>query len=192
MIIIVDDTSNSKFDFLNENKYVQRCTLFKIVNLKELEEKINDCELFCIHRSIDNRVEAINLFKVNKKNIPIIVFTDGQDTNIETNTIRKNLFYSNLKNFLDYYLENQIVETKILYFGVNYKVRDKFTKIQNMFVEIRMNSEDSFINNSSIKEGLSLLYPGISTEEIIESWLKLQLSQSAIIKEINNQIRLSR
>ncbi len=211
MIIIVDDTfiDRNKFhniEYLKDDKYEKVCivhSIIKTTDLAGLIKELNKCKLFCNHKTLqlyDTNNKALNLKdntkyrenilnRVITENIPRIEFSRGLDTKIEVDKIDKDLFYSNLKAFLDYYIDNNVIETKILFWGRDFKEREKLSKIQNMFMQIRIISIEEFHENIIIKEGLQILYPLHAIEETINSWKSNQLSKNDIIREINKLIK---
>lgn len=208
MVIIVDDTfiDRHKFhdiDYLKESKYQTVCKIYtyvKTTEIAQITKDLSDCKIFCNHKTLQlyniegralknedntkNREALLN--KITIKTIQRIEFSRGLETNFETNRIDKDLFYTNLKAFLDYYIENNVIVPKILFWGQNFMERERLTIIQNMLMQIRMVNIEEFKNNSVIKEGINILYPEQNFNKIIESWVNL--SKNDIIQQINNQI----
>jgi len=211
MIIIVDDTFKDRHKFhnveyLKNKKYRQVCTVhsfIKTIDLVSLIEKLKDCKLFCNHKTLqlyDSNNKVLNLEdntkyrenilnKVTLENIPRIEFSRGLETDIAVNKIDKDLFYSNLKAFLDYYIDNKIIETKILFWGNDFEERERLSVIQNMLMQIRMVKIEDFNNNTIIEAGIEILYPQNTFEEIINKWKSKHFSKNDIINEINNHIK---
>ncbi len=210
MIIIADDTFIDRYkfhdvDYLNEPNYSKVCKLLykiKTIDIEDIEKRLPFCEFFCNHKTLqlydvndhaldndNNRIQRENLLnKVTLANIQRIEFSRGLETNIEVKKIDKDLFYSNLKAFLDFFIEKNEIEPKILFWGENFKERERMSIIQMMLIQIRMLSIDAFLTNAEIIKGLHILYPQQNAKEIIERWRKIQLTKSDIITEINNQI----
>ncbi len=137
MIIIVDDTFIDRYkfqnvDYLKESRYTDVCNILSLIKTTELAALVNmipKCKLFCNHKTLQlyNREgKALNvgenskyretlLNEVSKEKILRIEFSRGLETNFEVKKIDKDLFYSNLKSFLDYYIDNKKVEEKILF-----------------------------------------------------------------------------
>ena len=211
MIIIVDDTfiDRSKYNdicYLKEPKYTSICTIYSIIkttDLFSLVKQLSNCPLFCHHKTLQlfntkkeplnikdnttNRDTLIN--KVSQLNIERIEFSRGLETNYKTNKIDKYLFYTNLKPFLDYFIETNTIEPKILFWGESFKEKEKMLIIQKMMMQVRRISLEQFKENLEIEEGLNILYPNQSNEKIIEEWISKQLSENEIILTINNQIQ---
>jgi hypothetical protein len=210
MVIIVDDTFIDRYKFhdieyLKKERYHKVCKIFTIIKTIEISQILKvlpDCNAFCNHKTLqlynnagiplrieDNTIYRETLLnKVSQYSIQRIEFSRGLETNYETKKIDKDLFYNNLKPFLDYYIESNIVESKILFWGPNFNERERLTTIQNMLIQIRMVNIEKFHDNSAIKEGLRILYPGQDLKKIIERWIDFQFSKNDIIQEINKII----
>ncbi|GEM_PF-2011877 len=210
MVIIIDDTfiDRHKFhdiEYLKKERYQAICKVYSIVKTTEISQIIRllpDCNLFCNHKTLqlynnsglplnieDNTKYRESLLNnVGQLSIQRIEFSRGLETNYETKKIDKDLFYTNLKPFLDYQLENNIFEPKIIFWGNNFQEKERLTIIQNLLIQIRMFSIQEFKNNSSIIKGLSVLYPQQDITKTIERWVDSQLSKNEIIQEINKNI----
>jgi hypothetical protein len=210
MVIIADDTyiERQKFQetsFLSSTKYSQLCKVYvkiRTTDIEDIEHRLTDCKLFCNHKSLqlyDIKGNALDLENNNKQrenilkkvalsNIQRIEFGRGIDTDFKVNKIDKQLFYSNLKAFLDYYSDTNLIEIRILYWGENYIAVERMSIIQEMLIQIRMNRLEEYHNNQALRDGLKIIYPHKTAEKIIEEWVQRQLSKNDIIKEINNQI----
>jgi hypothetical protein len=210
MVIIIDDTfiDRHKFhdiEYLKEERYQAICKVFSIVKTTEISQIIRllpDCKIFCNHKTLqlynnsglplnieDNTKYRESLLNnIGHSSIQRIEFSRGLETNYETKKIDKDLFYTNLKPFLDYHLENNIFESKIIFWGNNFQEKERLTIIQNMLLQIRMVNIQEFQHNSAIKIGLSVLYPKQDITKTIERWINSQLSKNEIIQEINKNI----
>lgn len=211
MIIIVDDTfiDRHKYhdvSYLNETKYANICTVYtlvKTIDLASLVKQLSVCQLFCNHKTLQlfnteskalniednskNREALIN--KVIQLNLPRVEFSRGLETNYEAKKIDKDLFYSNLKSLLDYFINNNTIEPKILFWGDSFKEQEKLFLIQRMMIEIRITSIENFKTNPIIKEVLNILYPQLTYEQVIDGWVTKQFNKNEIVREINNQIQ---
>jgi hypothetical protein len=212
MILIADDTfiDRHKFhdiNYLKEEKYCRICKVIGggvILNagLSDLVKQLSDCKLFCHHKTLqlynknknalpqeENlklRESLIN--KVSENKILRIEFSRGLETNYAVRQIDKDLFYTNLKAMLDYYVENNVIEDKILFWGENFRDEEKLSIIQNLCTQIRLVKINDYANNKLIIDGLSILFPDKNGKEIIEQWKYLQISKNEIIKIINDKI----
>jgi hypothetical protein len=210
MVIIVDDTFSDRYkyqdvNFLKETRYSDVCTVYSVVktiDLASLVKQLVKCELFCNHKTLQlfntegkalniednskNRETLINM--VTQLGVPRIEFSRGLETNYEANRIDKDLFYSNLKPFLDYFIVSNSIETKVLFWGESFKNKKRLSIIQNMMNEIRITNVEDFQKNSAIREGLYILYPQLTIEQIIEEWVSRQFNKNEVIQDINNQI----
>jgi hypothetical protein len=211
MIIIVDDTfiDRNKYhdvSYLKDAKYSNICTVYttvKTIELASLVKQLSGCKLFCNHKTLqiyniegkalnieDNskyREALIN--KVIQMNIPRVEFSRGLETNYEAKKIDKDLFYSHLKLLLDYSITNNSIEPKTLFWGDSFKEKEILAFIQKMMIEIRITGLDNFKTNTIIKEGLGIIYPQLTNEQVIDRWVTKQLNKNEIIREINNQIQ---
>lgn len=210
MVIIIDDTfiDRHKFhdiEYLKEEQYQAICKVFSIVKTTEISQILKllpDCSVFCNHKTLqlynnaglplnieDNTKYRESLLNnIKQSSIQRIEFSRGLETNYETKKIDKDLFYTNLKPFLDYQIEINILETKILFWGNNFQEKERLTIIQNLLIQIRMVSIHEFKNNSAIIKGLSVLYSQQDITKTIERWVNSQLSKNEIIQEINKNL----
>jgi hypothetical protein len=210
MVIIMDDTfvDRRKFhdiEYLNEKQYQKICKVFSIVKNTEISQILKllpECSVFCNHKTlqlVNNAGLPLNvedntkyreslLNNIEQLSIQRIEFSRGLETNYETKKIDKDLFYTNLKPFLDYQMEKNILEPKILFWGNDFQEKERLTIIQNMLMQIRMVNIDEFQNSSAIKKGFSILYPEQDFKKTIERWIVSQLSKNEIIQEINKAI----
>jgi len=210
MVIIIDNTfiDRHKFhdiEYLKKEQYQAICKVFSIVKTIEISKILKllpDCSLFCNHKTLqlynndglplnleDNTKYCESLLNnIGQSSIQRIEFSGGLETNYETKKIDKDLFYTNLKPFLDYKIENNILETKILFWGNNFQEKERLTIIQNMLLQIRMVNIREFKNNSVIKKGLNVLYSKQDINKTIERWIDSKFSKNEIIQEINKNI----
>tara|TARA_R100000306_G_C4357381_1_gene133485 strand:- start:199 stop:831 length:633 start_codon:yes stop_codon:yes gene_type:complete len=210
VVLIIDDTfiDRHKFhdvEYLKEERYKDICKVFSILKTADISKVLKllpDCRIFCNHKTLqlynnaglplnieDNtkyRESLIN--NIGKSSIQRIEFSRGLETNFNTNKIDKDLFYTNLKPFLDYYFVNNVLEPKILFWGSDFMEKERLTIIQSMLIQIRMVSISEFQNNASIIKGLSEVYPQRDPIETIERWINSQLSKNDIIQEINKNM----
>jgi len=209
MIIIIDDTfvERHKYNdvgYLEQNKFKAICQIFSMLKIADLSNFVNilpQCDLFCNHRSLqlyNNANEPLNveentklrenlLNKVKQKQISQIEFSRGLETNFEAKKIDKDLFYTNLKPFLDYYLINKEIETKILFFGENFQEIENLTSLEILMSKIRELEIDGYENDEIISAELSKIYGQQNVPQTILSWKNRQYTKKEIIKEINNK-----
>jgi len=211
MIIIIDDTFDTRDNFnevnyLAEEKYKQICKVYDKPTIKDFKEIIkylqSDCKLFCNHRSLklftDNGSKIMSedalktkqsLFQeVASSKIPRIEFGRDMHTNYEAKTIDKNLFYSNLKHFLDFFITSNSIELKILYYGENFHEMEKLTLLDKVMDEIIQVDFSEYRSNQLIKTGLNTLFPNKTADEIIEIWRRKEFSKKEIIQFINENL----
>lgn len=125
---------------------------------------------------------------VDEKKIERIEFGRDMHTNFSAKTIDKNLFYANLKSFIDFYISNNKLELKILYYGENYQEIEKMTLIDKVIDEIRNVDIFDFKKNQLILDGLKYLFPSQNPIDIIENWNKKELCKKEIIHILNENL----
>jgi len=210
MILILDDTENlrKRFDieFLYENKYRKFCQLIdkKLYSrdIMQLAQNLTNYKIVCHHRSLkilkeegnNSRDEDISKMKenfiriVDEKKIERVEFGRDMHTNFSAKTIDKNLFYANLRSFIDFYISNNILKLKILYYGENYEEIEKMTLIDKVIDEIRCLDNSDFIKSQFIVNGLRSLFPDENPIDIIDNWNKKELSKKDIIHILNDNL----
>jgi len=210
MILILDDTENLRkrfnLEFLFEVKYKQLCQFIDKKpysrDIMQLAQNLTIYKIVCHHRSLkilkeegnNSRDEDISKMKENfiriidEKKIERVEFGRDMHTNFSAKTIDKNLFYANLKSFIDFYILKNTLELKILYYGKNYKEIEKMTLIDKVIDKIRITDISEFKNNQLIQNGLKCLFPTESPIDIIENWYKKELSKKDIIHFLNDNL----
>ncbi len=208
MIIILDDTFNERHkyndvSFLKIEKYKAACKIYEKPMMKDFKDFIAgvyEIDLLCNHKSlklfnnnyqvIDGKEAIENLFlQLKDKSISRIEFSLDMQQNIMAKTLKKDVFYSNLKPFLENYIENRHIELKILFYGENYNDIERLSLIDRMMDEINVSEYNEFINNASILDGLKILFLDKKPEDIISDWSKNELSKKEIITLINSKIK---
>jgi hypothetical protein len=109
-------------------------------------------------------------------------------SNFKAKTLDKDVFYSNLKSFLDNYMDTKKMELKILFYGENYAELEYLSAINRMMDEINFSNSIDFKNNELILTGIRLVFPDREPLDIVEEWMNKGLSKKEIITIINNQI----
>lgn len=210
MILILDDTEKlrNRFDieFLFENRYKQVCQLIDkkpySKEIMQLAQNLSDYKIVCHHKSLriqkeegnNSSDENISKMKenfiriVDEKKIERIEFGRDMHTNFSAKTIDKNLFYANLKSFIDFYISNNKLELKILYYGENYQEIEKMTLIDKVIDEIRNADIFDLKKNQLILDGLKYLFPSQNPIDIIENWNKKELCKKEIIHILNENL----
>ncbi len=210
MILILDDTEylRKRFDieFLFDDKYKQVCQLIDKKpysrEIMQLAQNLTNFIMVCHHRSIKILKEEGNnssdediskmkenfIRKIDATKIARIEFGRDMHTNFSAKTIDKNLFYANLKYFIDFYILNNMLELKILYYGENYKEIEKMTLIDKVIDEIRSLDISKFKDNRLILDGLKSLFPSTNPFDIIENWRKKEFSKKEIIHIFNENL----
>ena len=197
MILILDDTENlrNRFDieFLFEGKYKQTCQLIDKKpysrEIMQLAQNLTNFKIICHHRSLRIKKEKGNntsdedisklkesfIHLINEKKIKRIEFGRDMHTNFSAKTIDKKLFYTNLKSFIDFYISNNKLELRILYYGENYEEIEKMTLIDKLIDEVRITDVSNFKNNQLIHDGLKILFPDKEPLNIIKKWNNKEL-----------------
>jgi hypothetical protein len=131
----------------------------------------------------ENFIRRIDLLKIER-----IEFGRDLHTNFSAKTIDKNLFYTNLKSFLDFYISNNVLDLKFLYYGENYEEIEMMTLIDKVIDEIRSIDVSEFRHNQLIHDGLKSLFSSENPIDIIENWNKKGFSKKEIIHILNENL----
>lgn len=207
MIIILDDTFNvrhkySDISYLKDVKYKNICIIIEKPTMKDFRNIVGDfknIDLLCNHRSlklfndkqdvIDGSQAIQNLFiQAQSEYVSRLEFGRDMHPNIKAKTLDKDVFYSNLKPFLDNYIETKKIELKILFYGESYAELEYLSAIDKMMDEINFTDSSDFKNNESILNGIRLVFLDKEPLDIIDEWMKKELSKKEIFTIINNQI----
>lgn len=207
MIVILDDTFTTRhkysdISFLEDDKYKNLCIIFDRPTKKTFRSILVDFKkihLLCNHRSlklfnddqdiIDGKEAIQNLFiQAHSENVPRLEFGRDMHSNFKAKTLDKDVFYSNLKSFLDYFMNTKTMELKILFYGENYVELEYLSAIDRMIDEINFSNSIDFQNNELILTGIRLVFPNREPLDIVEDWMKKGLSKKEIIAIINNKI----
>lgn len=210
MIVILDDTfiERHKFhdiEYLNTDKYIHVCTIVTRLKTTEINKLLKNhlqIEFFGYHKSLqlynnediplkveeNTKFREVLLNNVSKENIDKVEFSRGLETIYDSNKIDKDLFYTNLKAFLDYFIEYNRIEPKVLFWGVNFQKLERIAAIQKALIQMRLTHLENFINNPSITKGLDLIYGENRSKVILSEWLKNNRSKNDIVKIINEKI----
>lgn len=207
MIILLDDTFDQRIkyndvSYLSGEGYKDICTVYDyptIPDFKSIVQDLDNVKLICNHRSlrlfnkdmnvIDGKEAIKNVFnQTDSKNITRLQFGRDMHTNFDAKTIDKDLFYTNLKPFLDNYLATKEIELKILFYGVNYKELERMTLINLLLNKINLAEIKDFKNDKAIVDGIELLFPNEDPTHMIDKWKEQGLNKKQIRDLINNQI----
>lgn len=207
MIIILDDTFDQRqkyhdVSYFSEEKYKDICTVHEYPTLlvfKNVIQELDNIQLICNHRSlrlfnreknvIDGKEAIKNLFnQIDTKSILRLEFGRDMHSNFDAKTLDKDLFYTNLKPFLDNYLATKEIELKILFYGINYKELERMTQIDLFLNKINLVEIKDFKNNKVILNGVKLVFPNEDPNYIINNWIDRNLSKKQIRDLINTQI----
>lgn len=207
MIIILDDTFDQRqkyhdVSYFSEEKYKDICTVHEYPTLlvfKNVIQELDNIQLICNHRSlrlfnreknvIDGKEAIKNLFnQIDTKSILRLEFGRDMHSNFDAKTLDKDLFYTNLKPFLDNYLATKEIELKILFYGINYKELERMTQIDLFLNKINLVEIKDFKNNKAILDGVKLVFPNENPHNIIDNWIDRNLSKKQIRDLINTQI----
>lgn len=207
MIVILDDTfkarhKHSDVSFLEGEKYRNVCIIIDRPTKKDFRKIVvgfKNVDLLCNHRSlklfndnhdiIDGKQAIQNLFiQAQAENVPRLEMGRDMHSNFKAKTLDKDVFYSNLKSFLDNYMDTKKMELKILFYGENYEELEYLSAIDRMIDEINFSNLTDFKNNELILTGIRLVFPDTEPLNIVEEWMNKRLSKKEISTLINNQI----
>ena len=207
MIVILDDTFNARhkysdISFIEDEKYRNVCVILERPTKKDFRNIVgdfNNIHLLCNHRSLklfnddqevfDGKQTIQNLFiQAQSKNVSRLEFGRDMHSNFKAKTLDKDVFYSNLKPFLDNYIDTKQIELKILFYGENYLELEYLSAINRMMDEINFSDSIDFKNNELILEGIRLMFSDREPLDIVDEWMNKGLSKKEIITIINNQI----
>lgn len=207
MIIILDDTFDQRqkyhdVSYLSEERYKDICTVYEyptMLAFKNIIQELDNIQLVCNHRSLRlfNREknviegnEAIkNLFnQIDSKSILRLEFGRDMHSNFDAKTLDKDLFYINLKSFLDNYIATKEIELKILFYGINYQELERMTQIDLFLNKMNLVEIKDFRNNKAILDGVKLVFTNEEPNDIIANWINQGLSKKQIRDIINTQI----
>ena len=206
MIYILDDSvteqRKKEIQYLQNTPYSEVCVLIekptKKINREILATFSDDQNcLLCIHRSLKYfndfgselaESEAIRnnmIEQVKQMNISCMVFGRDMSRNREKLFIDKDVFYRNLKLFLDTMIAGGDVELDILYDGAFYKIAER-KRLLNEIVDI-INMECPPYNNPLLLD-LLFQYFGEDPDKVLELWANKGFSRKEIRQYINDNL----
>jgi len=206
MIYILDDSvteqRKKEIQYLQNTPYSEVCVLIekptKKINREILATFSDDQNcLLCIHRSLKYfndfgselaESEAIRnnmIEQVKQMNISCMVFGRDMSRNREKLFIDKDVFYRNLKLFLDTMIAGGDVELDILYDGAFYKIAER-KRLLNEIVDI-INMECPPYNNPLLSD-LLFQYFGEDPDKVLELWANKGFSRKEIRQYINDNL----
>ena len=205
MIYILDDTVSQRrneMQYLQDVPYKEVCTLIEKPTMKLIKDKVlqdfskEGQRLLCIHKSLmffnddggklDNSDNLRNnlIKQIKEKGIKCIVFSGDVINNKESCFIKKDVFYKNLKTFLDGVMHGNM-EIGILYDGSLYKIAER-KRLLNGIIDI-INMECPPYDNPTLA-GLLLRYLGKDPNTVIELWTSKSWSKKEIRQFINDNL----
>ena len=206
MIYILDDSvteqRKKEIQYLQNTPYSEVCVLIekptKKINREILATFSDDQNcLLCIHRSLKYfndfgselaESEAIRnnmIEQVKQMNISCMVFGRDMSRNREKLFIDKDVFYRNLKLFLDTMIAGGDVELDILYDGAFYRIAER-KRLLNEIVDI-INMECPPYNNPLLSD-LLFQYFGEDPDKVLELWANKGFSRKEIRQYINDNL----
>ena len=205
MIYILDDSVTEQrkkvIQYLQNTPYSEVCVLIekptKKIN-REILAKFSDNQnnLLCIHRSLkyfnDSGAELVesetirnNLIeKVKQMNISCMVFGRDMSRNREKLFIDKDVFYRNLKLFLDTMIAGNM-EIAILYDGAMYIYAERKRLLNEIINVINMEWSPYDKENNTLLNLMQHYFMGEEPQNIIETWKSKCLSKKEIRQFIN-------
>lgn len=205
MIFILDDSLTEQrkieIEYLKNVPYSEMCTLIerptKKINREILDSFSDDQNgLLCIHRSVkyfndseaelseSEKIKNNMIDQVRQKNVACVVFGRDMSRNREKLFIDKDVFYRNLKLFLDTMLAGEMV-LDILYDGALYKKAER-KRLLNKIIDI-VNMECPPFDNPTLAD-LLLRYLGKDPKTVIELWTSKSWSKKEIRQFINDNL----
>lgn len=204
MIYILDDTVSQRrneIHYLQNAPYSEVCVLIERPTKKINREILasfsdNQNNILCIHRSLkyfnDSGAELVEsdtirnsmIEQIRQKGVTCIVFGRDMSRNREKLFIDKDVFYRNLKLFLDTMIEGN-VELDILYDGALYKIAER-KRLLNEIVDI-INMECPPYDNPLLSD-LLFQYFGEDPKTVLESWTNKGFSKKEIRQYINDNL----
>ncbi len=205
MIYILDDTISQRKGsilYLKEEPYLDICKIIEFPtnsdNRTILETFSKDGDhMLCIHRSLmyfnDSKETLSNsetirrnfISQVTKMNINSVVFGRDMNNNRELLFIDKDRFYTNLKFFLDQWIDNN-EEIDILYEGAMYKIATR-KKLLDRIITI-INDGGLQYNNTELKDCLKEYLPEEDPESLISRWVNQNMTKKYIRMFINEKL----
>jgi hypothetical protein len=182
MILIIDDTFEERkndypIGYFEEIMYSDKISIIKSIrnlDLTEVYNKFDDYDCIAIHSSFkingidgkaltDQRDYFIKISnKISEKNKTKILFSGGEtrfEIGEKTMRLNKRQFYFNLKEFVDYYIENNQVKLEALQLGkswIGQELSFLFSNIQNSFLKNGSDTNESFLNNQDLMRFISI------------------------------------
>ena len=206
MIYILDDSvteqRKKEIQYLQNTPYTEVC-----VHIEKPTKKINreilatfsdnQNSLLCIHRSLkyyndlgaelaESETIRNNLIEqIRQKNVSCIVFGRDMSRNREKLFIDKDVFYMNLKLFLDTMIAGGDEKLDILYDGALYKIAER-KRLLNEIVDI-VNMECPPYDNPLLSD-LLFQYFGEDPNTVLELWANKGFSKKEIRQYINDNL----
>ena len=216
MIYILDDTVSQRkneIQYLQNMPYSKECTLIEEPTMKLIKDTVlqdfskEGKHLLCIHKSLkffnENHSVLSNseklkdnvILNAKEKGIFCIEFSGGIifPGNKEQLQINKNLFYQNLKPFLDKWIEGELV-VDILYDGVRYKNAERkrlLTEIISLINRESSKIDDDLIQDAQLTQLLSQFFQENNPQSIVKSWINKKMTKKEIRQFINDNLSLS-
>lgn len=205
MIHILDDSvteqRKSEIRYLQNAPYSEVCMLIERPTKKINREILasfsdNQNNILCIHRSLkyfndsgaeleeSDTIRNSLIEQIRQKGVTCIVFGRDMSRNREKLFIDKDVFYRNLKLFLDTMIEGN-VELDILYDGALYKIAER-KRLLNEIVDI-INMECPPYDNPLLSD-LLFQYFGEDPKTVLESWTNKGFSKKEIRQYINDNL----
>lgn len=206
MIYIFDDSitvqRKAMLSFLHDESYSRICKVIEQPTMEMLRNTsasitTDKIPLVCIHRSLkifNENGEALGnaetirgnfVSGIRGGNIPCIVFGRDMNNNKQSLFIDKDLFYRNLKLFLDSYSRGTL-EPNILYDGALYHIADRKRQLNTILTIVNSEDKESWNKNSILEKAIESYLPNDNFFDIIEQWK--QMSKKEIMYYINEKL----
>lgn len=206
MIYILDDTISQRrkdVAFLEEPQYKSICTLIEKPTMITIREEIPNSfltqgnHMLCIHwsqkffnddlteKNNSDRIKENFIKQTKEKKIRCVVFGGNTTRNKELGFIDKELFYRNLKLFLDSWIDGSD-NLDLLYEGEKSNLIPR-KKLLETIIEI-INFDCPPYNNTKLLDLLSQYYPDLDPTTITETWLKKGFTKKEIRQNLNRSL----
>lgn len=140
MLYLIDDSNLKDFnaEFVLDNKYKTNLTVIRNNRqFDDISEKLSKASCIMVHRTFCNSTfvkEKCAEISHDGDIIPLVIFSAGDSENAVVNMssdsivgLKKSVFYSRLKLFIDKYIQDGIVNLKLIAYGKDYlkvEIRD--------------------------------------------------------------------
>ena len=215
MIYLFDDTSDQYIkkyiDFVAYEGFLVRYSRLSMEEFSSIRDGVCRADCICIHRSIkdsgnDNSTQVfddiVRNISDNGRTIPLVIFSGGDKPEPDfkratfLREINKDLFYGNLKVFLDNYRDNGVPNLMCLAHGRNVDANLAISEAQAILKKIRFKSAEDvlageWVSGANLMAFVGYSQPGIGCTygEIISDIDSGKISVGSFREKINTMIK---